>query len=59
MPTTKDFAEWSTKIPAVNYGEHTYAMESIVVDAFNQYLNGADLDQVLTEAQQQAENQIQ
>jgi len=55
----KDFAEWSTKIPAVNYGEHTYAMESIVVDAFNQYLNGADLDQVLTEAQQQAENQIQ
>lgn len=54
----KDFAEWSEEIPAINYGEHTYAIEDIMVSALQEYLAGADIDQVFENAQQQAENQL-
>lgn len=54
----KDFAEWSTKIPAVNYGENTYAIEDILVKALQNYLKGEDVDKVLDAAQKEAENQL-
>lgn len=54
----KDFSDWSKQIPIVNYGKSTYAMEDIVVKALNQYLEGDDLDTVLTDAQKSAENQV-
>lgn len=54
----KDFAEWSTQIPAVNYGENTYAIEDILVKALQNYLKGEDVDKVLDAAQKEAENQL-
>ncbi|NQN51047.1 extracellular solute-binding protein [Streptococcus suis] len=54
----KDFAEWSTQIPAVNYGENTYAIEDILVKALQNYLKGEDVDSVLETAQKEAENQL-
>ncbi|MGT2802369.1 lactose/L-arabinose transport system substrate-binding protein [Streptococcus henryi] len=54
----KDFAEWSTQIPAVNYGENTYAIEDILIKAMQNYLKGDDLDKVLENAQKEAENQL-
>ena len=53
-----DFAAWAEEIPALNYGIHTYAIEDIVVNAFQQFLSGGELDQVLQDAQSQAENQL-
>ena len=55
----KNFAEWSEEIPAVNYGENTYAIEDILVSALQEFISGGDIDQVFENAQQQAENQLQ
>lgn len=54
----QDFAQWSEKIPAVNYGKNTYAFEDIVVNSLQDYLGGKDLDSVLADAQKQAETQV-
>ncbi|MFC0272869.1 ABC transporter substrate-binding protein [Metabacillus herbersteinensis] len=54
-----DFSQWVTEIPQVNYGLHTYAIEDILIVEMQNYLNGKDLDQVLEDAQQQAEAQLQ
>lgn len=54
----KDFAQWAEQIPSVNYGSHTYAVEDILKNALQQYLSGGDLDQILKDAQTQAENQL-
>lgn len=54
----EDFATWTTQIPKVNYGMHTYAIEDILAVALQNYLKGADLDSVLAEAQTQAESQV-
>ncbi|MGN7296760.1 ABC transporter substrate-binding protein [Ferdinandcohnia sp. SAFN-114] len=53
-----DFSKWAEEIPQVNYGMHTYAIESILIVSMQNYLNGQDLDTVLKDAQQQAETQI-
>lgn len=53
-----DFASWTEKIPRVNYGMHTYAIEDILVVEMQNYLNGKDLDKALSDAQAQAESQI-
>ncbi|KKK38673.1 ABC transporter substrate-binding protein [Mesobacillus campisalis] len=55
---TADFAAWMEQIPQVNYGLHTYAIEDILAVEMQNYLKGKDLDQVLKDAQQQAEAQI-
>lgn len=54
-----DFSEWIEEIPEVNVGQNTYAIEDILIVAMQEYLNGGDLDQVLDNAQAQAESQIQ
>lgn len=54
----QDFATWSEKIPAVNYGKDTYALEDIVVSSLQDYISGKDLDTVLASAQKQAETQV-
>lgn len=54
----KDFAEWSTQIPSVNYGENTYAIEDILIKGLQKYLSGEDIDKVLEDAQKEAENQL-
>lgn len=53
-----DFAQWTTEIPNVNYGMHTYAIEDILVVEMQNYMNGKDLNQVLSDAQAQAEAQL-
>jgi lactose/L-arabinose transport system substrate-binding protein len=53
-----DFAKWTEQIPNVNYGMHTYAIEDILVVEMQNYLNGKDIDQVLADAQTQADTQI-
>jgi lactose/L-arabinose transport system substrate-binding protein len=53
-----DFAAWTEKIPQVNYGMHTYAIEDILAVGMQDYLKGKDIDKVLEDAQKQAEEQI-
>lgn len=53
-----DFSAWTEQIPQVNYGLHTYAIEDILVVEMQNYLNGKDIDQVLEDAQAQAEAQV-
>ncbi|RLJ86679.1 ABC transporter substrate-binding protein [Planococcus citreus] len=53
-----DLSTWTDKIPAVNYGLHTYAIEDILVTGMQDYLNGAELDTVLENVQGQAEAQL-
>ncbi|WP_410511717.1 extracellular solute-binding protein [Paenibacillus sp. BR2-3] len=53
-----DFAKWTEQIPSVNYGIHTYAIEDILIVEMQNYLNGKDIDKVLSDAQAQAESQI-
>lgn len=55
QPTLKMLSEWSGKVPSVNYGLHTYAIESVVAEAVQSILNGADMDATLKNAQKQAE----
>jgi len=50
-----DFASWTTQIPQVNYGLNTYAIEDILSVSAQDYLKGKSLDQVLKDAQGQAE----
>ncbi|MBA2936813.1 extracellular solute-binding protein [Paenibacillus sp. CGMCC 1.16610] len=53
-----DFATWTTQIPKVNYGMHTYAIEDILKVEMQNYLKGTDINKVLSDAQSQAESQI-
>lgn len=54
----EDLAEWTANIPRVNYGMHTYAIADILVVELQNYLNDKDLNQVLADAQAQAESQL-
>jgi lactose/L-arabinose transport system substrate-binding protein len=53
-----DFMTWTDEIPQINYGLHTYAIEDILAVEMQNYLKGKDIDQVLEDAQKQAEAQI-
>lgn len=53
-----DFAEWMEDVPSINYGLHTYAIDDIIVVETQNYLNGKDIDDVLNDAQSQAESQF-
>lgn len=51
----KDFADWSKKIPAVNYGSNTYKIESVMAEGMQSILKGTDIDTALKNTQAQAE----
>ena len=51
----KDLAEWTSEVPSVNYGLHTYAIEDIMTEAMQSILQGADIDQTLNTFQGQIE----
>jgi lactose/L-arabinose transport system substrate-binding protein len=53
-----DFAEWVENVPSVNYGLHTYAIDDIITVEVQNYLNGKDIEDVLNDAQKQAEAQL-
>lgn len=51
----KDFSEWTNKVPTVNYGEDTYAIEDMMTEALQAILGGADIDETLGTYQTQVE----
>jgi lactose/L-arabinose transport system substrate-binding protein len=51
----KDFADWSKKIPAVNYGLYTYKLESVMAEGMQKIVAGADIDATLKDTQAAAE----
>ncbi|MDT3663637.1 MAG: extracellular solute-binding protein [Anaerobiospirillum sp.] len=53
-----EFANWNKQIPAISYGPHTYAIESITTEALQRVLGGEDIDDVLKDAQINAEMQV-
>lgn len=55
---SKQFTAWNEKIPPVNYGMHTKAVESIVQEALQRYLKGENLDAVIKDAQGIAQTPI-
>ncbi|KAA0965598.1 carbohydrate ABC transporter substrate-binding protein [Sporosarcina sp. ANT_H38] len=56
--TIANFASWMEEIPGINYGMHTYAIDDIITVEMQNYLNGKDIDSVLSNAQKQAEAQL-
>lgn len=54
----KDFSEWSSEVPAVNYGLHTYTIEDILTESVQAIVQGADMDSTLADAQTQAEGAV-
>lgn len=54
----EDLSNWSTKVPAVNYGLHTYTIEDILTESVQAIVNGADMDATLKDAQTQAEGAV-
>lgn len=59
QPIYADFSAWMAKIPAINVGMYTYEAEAIVINAFNDVLNGGDIDSALKSAEDQVKLQIQ
>lgn len=55
----QDLAEWTQEIPEVEFGQRTYEIQDILAVALQDYLGGADLDDVLENAQSQAESAMQ
>lgn len=53
-----EFAKWNKEIPALSYGPHTYAIESVVSEAVQRVLAGEDIDEVLQDTQRNAEMQV-
>lgn len=51
----KEFSDWTVKIPTVNYGLHTYAIEDIMTEAVQSIVAGGDMTEILNAAQTQAE----
>jgi len=56
--TVENFAVWMEEIPSVNYGMHTYGIDDIITVEMQNYLNGKDIDDVMSDAQKQAEAQF-
>lgn len=50
-----DFAKWTSEVPSVNYGMHTYAIEDIMTEAVQAIIGGADIDTTLNSFQEQIE----
>ena len=58
QPIFEMMSEWSGKVPAVNYGLHTYAIEDVMAEAVQTILGGGDIDKTLQSAQTQAEGAV-
>lgn len=51
----KDFAAWSQEVPYVNYGLHSYALESLMTEVVQAVMSGKDINTTLADFQKQAE----
>lgn len=54
----KDFVEWNTKIPPVNYGIHTKVVENVLGESLQSVLQGTPVDEALEQAQEMAQMQV-
>lgn len=55
----RDFVDWNTQIPPVNYGSHTQVVSSIVSEyMLNAIQSGGNVDDALSQAQEMAAMQI-
>ncbi len=50
-----DFATWTDQVPTVNYGLSTYVIEDMMTEAVQAIVNGADVDETLSDYQSQIE----
>ena len=53
-----DLAEWQGNVPAVNYGMHTYQIESKMTEAVQAIKDGGDIETVLADYQAQIEAEV-
>ena len=53
-----DLAKWTSEVPSVNYGLHTYAIEDIMTEAIQTILGGVDIDSTLQTFQTQIESAV-
>jgi lactose/L-arabinose transport system substrate-binding protein len=54
----EDFSKWSAEVPQVNYGQNTYAIETVMAEYVQRIMDGENMDKVLAEAQKQVEEQV-
>lgn len=54
-----DFAKWMVEIPSVDYGVYTAETEAVLGTAFNDIMNGKDVDEALKAAEEQINMQIE
>lgn len=54
-----DFAEWLVEIPEVNYGMYTYEVDAAIAAQLPALMQGAPIDEVLENVEQQLKYQIQ
>ena len=54
-----DFSKWSEQIPAINYGMYTYEADSVVSSIIPSVIQGAPVDEALSDVEQQLKYQIQ
>lgn len=55
----EDLSNWSSKVPAVNYGLHTYTIEDILTEAVQAIVNNSStMEEALSTAQTQAEGAV-
>ena len=54
-----DLASWTAKVPSVNYGLHTYAIEDMMTEAVSAIVGGADMDKTLKSYQSKIEAAVQ
>ena len=53
-----DLINWTAKVPTVNYGQSTYAVEDIMTEAMQEILNGADVNKTLAAYQTTIESAV-
>ena len=54
-----DLGSWTEKVPTVNYGVHTYAIEDMMTEAVSAIVGGADMDSTLKSYQSKVESAVQ
>lgn len=59
QPIYAHFAKWMNNIPSVNYGMYTYEADSVIMGELINILQGMDIDEALSIAEDQVMQQIQ
>ncbi len=57
--TNKDLADWTSMVKPVPFGEYTWEADAVVSQALSAVLAGADIDEALSDAEEQFKLQVQ